>query len=329
VRHPALDQRERGLQPGQRDPLLGRVDLFEHPAAEGFLHALGVLRVEPLHRLLERPPVHGDAPGVGVDRVQDVPAQPADVAEEAVVGGLAQRDVQPHLVGGQLQALGEPREVRRQQRPDAGAERQADVAGGQHLRAERAEPLPDLPAEHHAADPAQHPAEPARTAERAQRPQRTGLPEGTGVPGQERAHRLHHAARDRVAQPLPRRQRRGDPLQPAPPCGGFHAGGQTGDRVEPQIGEAQRVVDLGAFGRGQGAVALPGEPGGDLVGKVPVHGAAGGGEDLLQLRHERGPLWVVRVRPLAAARQAEAEGEVGHDVLIRPVMLSTVTPARP
>ena len=59
----------------------------------------------PAHRLLDRLAVDVDARGVGLDGGEDVPAQPRHVAEEPLVGGLAQGDVEADLVLGDLQAL--------------------------------------------------------------------------------------------------------------------------------------------------------------------------------------------------------------------------------
>ena len=78
---------------------------------------------------------------VRLDGVEDVAAQPRHVAEEPLVGGLAQGHVQAHLVLGDLQALAVRGDVGRDERGGAGrAERQADVAGREHLgrRASRA-----------------------------------------------------------------------------------------------------------------------------------------------------------------------------------------------
>ena len=69
------------------------------------LHRLRVGRVDPAHRLLDRLPVDLDALGVRLDGVEHVPAQPRHVAEEPLVGRLAQGHVEADLVLGDLQAL--------------------------------------------------------------------------------------------------------------------------------------------------------------------------------------------------------------------------------
>ncbi len=72
-----------------------------------------------------------------------------------MVRGLAQRQVEPDLVGGDLQALAEGGDAARQQRGRVG-QRQADVGGADDLAGQRAERLPDLLADHHAAHLLEH-----------------------------------------------------------------------------------------------------------------------------------------------------------------------------
>ena len=80
---------------------------------------------------------------VAGDRADQVVAQPRDVGEEPLVGGLAQREVEQHVVGADVELGGEGRDVGGQQRGLAGrAQGEADVGGAQHVAGERPEALP-------------------------------------------------------------------------------------------------------------------------------------------------------------------------------------------
>ena len=77
-----------------------------------------------------------DAAGVGGDRVDEVRAQPRHVREQPLVRRLAQRQVEPHLVGGHLEPGAERGDVGGQQRRRAGRrERQPDVGRARPPRA--------------------------------------------------------------------------------------------------------------------------------------------------------------------------------------------------
>jgi hypothetical protein len=79
------------------------------------------------------------------------------VREQALVGGLPQREVEPHLVGRHLESGAERCDVGGQQRRAAGrSERQADVGGADHLDGKPADRLADLRAEHRAAHARHH-----------------------------------------------------------------------------------------------------------------------------------------------------------------------------
>jgi hypothetical protein len=145
VADPPLDESERGIQPGQRRllrlGLLGREDALHGQLA----HALRVGRIEPAHGLLDGLAVDPDARRVGLDRTQHVTAQPGHVAEEPLVCGLAQRDVQPDLVFGDFQALAVRGDVRGNERGSAGrTERKTDVARGEHLAGEACQGVAEL-----------------------------------------------------------------------------------------------------------------------------------------------------------------------------------------
>ena len=107
---------------------------LEHAALEQLLHRLGVGRVDAAHllldRLLDAVDVDLDALGVVRDRADQVVAQPRDVGEEPLVGGLAQREVEQHVVVGDVEPLGEGGDVGRHQRGLAGRGR----AGGRCRR---------------------------------------------------------------------------------------------------------------------------------------------------------------------------------------------------
>ena len=247
--------------------------------------------------------------GVRLDRAQHVPAQPRHVAEEPLVGRLAQGHVEPHLVLGDLQALAVRGDVGRDERGGAGrAERQADVAGGEHLGGERAERLAELAAEDGAADRGQH------------RRHRAEL--GAHLLGHQVAHRADHPGGDRVAQLAPhvegvgRSTRRGARPRPSG-C----------PRAATDVGSSHRSARRSASstaaccGRRDGRVVARAGLG-DLAGQIPVDRAAARvGEHLLQLGQERCICArVVRVGSPGPPGSAKPNGEL--------VMASTVPAER-
>lgn len=189
------------------------------------------------------------------------------MGEEALVRGLAQREIEPHLVLRHAEVLAEPLHVQREQRGLARrAQRQADVGRTDHLARQHADGLPDLLAEHRAAHRPHH------------ADQRAG--HGLHLLGQHIAHGEADPLRHRVDQLLPGRQGRLDPLRTAPRHGRDGTGGQRRHAVQPQVGEAQRLIDRGPLGRADAGVlrtvrrALRDRLAGDLLGHVPVHRAA-------------------------------------------------------
>ena len=129
---PALDERERHLEPLQRGLLGGGVGQLEHAALEQLLHRLGVRRVDAAHllldALLDALDVDLDALGVRRHRADQVVAQPRDAGEQPLVRGLAQREVEEDVVLGDVEPLGEGRDVGRDEGGLArGRQRDADV----------------------------------------------------------------------------------------------------------------------------------------------------------------------------------------------------------
>lgn len=231
------------------------------------------------------------------------------MGEEPLVSGLAQGQIQPDLVLGDAQVLGERLDVQRQQRRLARrGQRQPDVRRADDLAREHAHGLPDLLAEHGASHGAHHADQRARHV--------------THLLGQHIAHGGAHPLRDRVHELLPRGQRRLDPLRAAPGHGRVGPGGQGRHAVEPQVGQPHRLGDRRAVGGADARVLRP--VGGalrdrlarDLLGHVPVHGTALVAEHLAELLEGRAQ--VVRVQrtehrgerivsAARAARQAEPE----------------------
>jgi hypothetical protein len=311
--HPALDQRQEGLQPAQRHLLLGGLLRLQHPTAQQSLDALRVAGVQPAlhaaHRLvqatLDRLAVDVDAAGVGVHGVGQLLAQPWHVREQALVGGLAQGQEQPHLVLGPVQALAERGDVLRHEH--AGAlrpERQADVGAGGDLVGQLGQRLADLGAEHDAAHLAHDPGE------------RPG--DGRGLLRQGAGHRGDHTLGERVDQRGPGGQGLLHPVDPRPGQAAVDARGQLGHLVEPQVGQPQRLGDGGLLGGRRRLVARGQLADRALPGEVPVHRAARPAHQLLQLREQRhlaqqlGGITAARAHAAAdrPEQRAQAEGIV-------------------
>ena len=114
--HPALDECEQRLQPGQGRLLGGGVLGGDEALLHGVLNLGEVARVDAAHELLEPPGVDGDAGGIVGDRRVQGPLEPRHVGEQPVVGRLAQGEVEPHLVVRDAEALTELRDVLRARR---------------------------------------------------------------------------------------------------------------------------------------------------------------------------------------------------------------------
>ena len=243
---PALDQRERGLEADQRG-LLRRGLLAARTARP---RAPPGSRPGWSGRCRASTPrcsddVDGGAAAVVLDRGEQVRAQPRHVREQPLVGGLAQREVEQHVVVGHVEALGERGDVgRAAARPcRPGPSGQADVGGAEHLAGEPAERLPDLAAEHRAAGLAEHPD------------QRAG--HRLGLLGHRVAHRGHDVLGDRLDEHLPDRRWSARPTRRGSrPRWSVTPAGQLGRGVEPVVGEPQRVGDAGAVARSGIGVGL-------------------------------------------------------------------------
>ena len=340
VVYPALDQRQDRLEAGERGLLrrcvVGREDAFERE----LLHRLRVARIDLSHRLFYRLAVDLDPGRVGLDRTEDVPAQPRHVPEEALVRGFPQSNVQAYFLRVLGQSLAVRGDVRRYQRGLASrSERQTDVAGREHLAGKRAERLTELSTEECAAERGDH------------RRHRAELV--THLLRHDVAHRGDHAAGDRVAQLLPDRQGIRDPLgagpcgrrrDPGRQCRAYFSSQRSAKRsvsvtavrsaaVTPglPIGRSDPSASPGSAFAGASTTAAPKPNGIAEPAPPPVSAASAtwrassqftgpsdgrGREHLLQLVHEllHGDR-VVGIR--CAGRQIKSEGHVGHLSTVR------------
>ena len=154
---PALDEGQRRLQAVERGLLAGRRLRAEHAAGQRRLQGGGIGRVDGADGLLELLGVDGDAAGVRLHGPEQVRAQPRHVGHQPCRRGLAQREEEPELLVGHLEALAERGDVARQQHGHRGGEqRQPDVGRAEHLAGERADGLADLEPEHRLAQPVDH-----------------------------------------------------------------------------------------------------------------------------------------------------------------------------
>ena len=79
------------------------------PCWSAVLQLLGILRVELADHVLQLGGVDLDPARVPLDRAEQMRAQPRHVGEEPLVGGLAQGEIQPHLLLRHAQVLAERR----------------------------------------------------------------------------------------------------------------------------------------------------------------------------------------------------------------------------
>ena len=149
---PALDEREDRLEPDQRRLLRWRLLGSNSPPSSASWSAAGFVGSMPDSFDSMLADVDGGAAAVVLHGREEVGAEPRHVREQPLVGGLAEGEIEPDVVLGHVEALGEGGDVGRQQRgPAGGREREPDVGGAEHLGGETAERLADLAAEHRAA----------------------------------------------------------------------------------------------------------------------------------------------------------------------------------
>lgn len=206
-------------------------------------------------------------------------AQPPRRAEQARVRELADRQVDPDLVDGDVEALGEGGDVLRHQ---GGLlvveERDPDVAAGHDLGRELPDDLSELHREQGAAD-APHDA--TGTAEHA--PELLGrllvddLGEGVG-----------DARRDGLGDLAPDRHRRGRPLLARHEARRRGELGDRGDVVQPQCGDLERLRQRGARRRVDALAALASDRDRALRGSREVDAVAAAPDGVLQLPHQPG-----------------------------------------
>ena len=255
VADPALDQGERGLQPGQRGLLRGRVVGAEDALDAELAHRLGVGRVDAADRLLDRLPVDRDAARVRLDR-RRARARAATARARRGAGGPP-RAAPRRGVPGPRRSPG-PRRTR------------AMLAGTSAAVPAGPSGSPMSPAEStsSASEPSALPSWPPKRAPpdawssiAAIGPSwaRTSL-------GHQVAHGVGHLRRDRVAQLPPDVEGVGDPVGAAP---GLERSGCRRAATTPasshrsaRRSDLDHGVALGARDRGVVAKLLTGRPGG-------------------------------------------------------------------
>ena len=244
-------------------------------------------------RLLEPRGVDGDAARVGRDRVDQVRAQPRHVREQPLVRRLAQREVEPHLVGRHLEARAErgrrwPAAAppcrrtraaarRRSSRPPPGPARRAPGRSGCRTSRRRCCASSAAAGRHQRGRLLGHRAE---------------LGHRAALAGEHRAHRVDDLAGDRVDQLAPRRQRRLDPLGAAPGLDRRRRAGReaqasssqsSASRIASSTCSRSAVADRAVAGRRDG---LPGH----VAGQVPVDRAALVGQQLRRAAEKAAPM---------------------------------------
>lgn len=208
--------------------------------------------------------------------------------EQPRVGEFAHREVELHLVGGDVEPGPEGDHVLRYDRGLLPVEqRDADVAARDDLARELADHLPELHREERAADVAHH----------AGRALDHVVEFGVvwSVLAQHMGERVGDRAGDGFGELGPQGHGRGDPFMPAHELGFAREFGDRGDLVKPQGCHVQRLLEGGALG-GQ---AHHGRAGRDalrlLEGEPPVDAVAAVLQGVLQLADElRDHLRVVR-----------------------------------
>nr|BFF11912.1 hypothetical protein GCM10025699_32150 [Microbacterium flavescens] len=271
---------------------------------------VGLGRVEPRREILECVGVDVDAAREVGHLRDDVQAQPPGVAEQARVRQLARGDVQRELVVGHLEVAPEVREVLGEDgRLAVGHQRDADVAAAHDLLREVSHDLAQLRREERAAD---RPHE-------ASGPLDEALHVVGGVLAECSGERVGDAGRHRLGELLPDRQGR---LDPAAAGERLRLVGELRDRgrlAQPQGGQGERLVEVGALAGGDAEAVLIGDVQRLALGElprdaglaatrertleVPHHGLHHGGVDVHP--RQRGELFGVELAGSAAEQLAD------------------------
>ena len=266
---PALHERQQRLQLLQGLHLGGRLLRGEHARLQRRADRLGVGGIDLGDRLLDGAGVDPYLAGVGLDGAQQLAAQPRHMGVQARGGRLAHGQEHAHLLGLDLQALGEGRRIGRYER-GAGLsfQRQPDVGGGEGLTGELADGVPDLKAEGGARHGAHDLGQGADLAGGVTQLGVVGR-QVLGLALQGGGEGGGGGLGDRGAHVLPHRQGLLDPLRAGPGLAGPWRRHEVGGRVQPQVGHSQRLARRLGLTGGDGRVAVLG---GLLEGEAAPHG---------------------------------------------------------
>src|SRR3954452_20334055 len=218
-----------------------------------------------------------------------------------MVRGFPQREEQPDVVRRHLEPFAERRHSFRKQRRDTGrTEWQADVGRAHDLFGEAAERLAELAAEHQPADLLHD------THQRAgHRPH---------LFGDRLAHRRGHTSGDRLHQLRPLRLGRLEPAPAAPCFAAPHTGAHCRDRVEPQVGQPDRLGHRSGVGTGRACVGADhGQR--RLLREVPVDRTRLAGHQVAELAEHRAEVWDVAAFAAGGAA-GKSEGELAHPATV-------------
>src|SRR4051794_10376071 len=300
---PTLHEREQRLEPGQRRLLLRRRRGLEQALGQRLLQRRRIARVDVPRHLLQLRGVDGDALRVAADQLDQPRCEPRHVPEQPVVRGFPKGEEQPYVVRRHLESVAERRHSFRKQRGDAGrAERQADVGRAHDFFGEAAQRLAELAAEHQPAD-LLHDAH-----------QRAG--HRPHLLGDRLAHGSCDAGGDRLDELAPLRLGRLEPAPTAPRLTAAYAGAHRGHRVEPQVGEADRLGDGCSVG-GRRTRVRPDHGQRRLLGEVPVDRAVLAGHEVAELAQHGAEVGDVATFATAAGAGAgESEGELAHPATV-------------
>ena len=279
---PALDESELRLEPGERRQLLLALRRDERAAGHGIAQLVGVARVELGRQVLDLLRVDVDAVREVGDLRDQLQAKPLGVPEQPGVRQFAHRQVDAHLVEGDVEAGAEGVDVLRHDDRlalVAVAEGNADVAARDHLGGE----LPDDLAELHREQRAAHVAQQLR---------RVGTEHPGRVVGEGFVEHLRQGVRDRGRDRLgelrPHRHRRLGPAGAVQQHRLLGEAGDVGGLVEPQRGDVQCGLERGALVGGAGNRAPRRERRRLLESQIPVDAVGRVGQRVLQLADQSG-----------------------------------------